>query len=170
MQQARRSGQSLIELTAGLMVLVPVILFLVDFAFILWGVQSNDLVCRDAARAAAAGDPADATARAEAVVSSTGERNSSVITSSILIPPVEVYVTQEPVRQFDRTTHQEYSPGGSVSGTVKVSTEVEITPFVLKMLLAGQRKLTFQSHQSFPITYIMPVVAPPERAANPDDD
>jgi hypothetical protein len=163
-------GQSLIEVTIGIVVLVPVLLFLTDFIFVLWGVQANDLVCRDAARAAAFGDPVDATARAQAVVESTADRQSLLVSPSILIPPVDVQVSHEPVVQFDPISHREFSPGGPVTGTVTAVTEIEIRPFVMRIFTANTRKLTFRSHQKFPITYVSPVVHPPEQPPDRDGD
>jgi hypothetical protein len=167
-ERMRRTGQSLIELTAGIVVLVPVLLFLADFALILWAVQSNDMICRDAARAAAAGDPLEAPARAQAVVNGEGDRHSSLVSNTVLVPPVDVSVTHEPVLQYDRLSRKEFGPGGPVYGTVTVATEVEIKPFVLKALTG--RKFTFRANQTFPITYIAPVIHPPETPADPDGD
>ncbi len=75
-----RSGQSLAELAAGLMILVPVFLLVFDLAVCIIADTINENVCRDAARAASAGVPApftsfngttipaDAFQRAQAVV------------------------------------------------------------------------------------------------------
>lgn len=76
----RKGGQSFVELAAGLGLLIPVFLCLFDIAICFIADSANETVCRDAARAAAAGVPqkftrsdgttieADAKDRAKAVV------------------------------------------------------------------------------------------------------
>jgi Flp pilus assembly protein TadG len=165
----RRAGHSLIEVTIGIVVLAPVVLFLLDFSFVLWGVQTNDQLCRNAARAAAFGNPTEATERAQAVLSGTNQ-SSNLVSNSTLIGPVQVNVTHEPPTEFDPLSRTESSPGGPVSGDVTVETEVRITPFLLQKFVGRQRNLTFRAQESYPITYIMPVSHPPQRPANPDGD
>jgi hypothetical protein len=54
---SRKKGSSLVELGAGLIVLVPIFLYAVDYATIFFAQGFGANVCRDAARAAAAGPP-----------------------------------------------------------------------------------------------------------------
>lgn len=53
----RRRGQQLIEVTCGLLFLIPIFLFLFDIAFMFFATSISDSVARDAARAAAAAQP-----------------------------------------------------------------------------------------------------------------
>lgn len=53
----RRQGQQLIEVTCGLLFLIPIFLFLFDIAFMFFATSISDSVARDAARAAAAAEP-----------------------------------------------------------------------------------------------------------------
>jgi hypothetical protein len=119
------------------------------------------MTCRNAARAASFGDPDDATARAQAVLDRSGERgDAAIVSNSVLVSPVEVHVTSEPVTQRDENSRKEFTPGGQVSGTVTAITEVDVSPFVLHVFLGKGRKLTFRSQQTFPITYAIPATRP----------
>lgn len=53
----RRKGQQLIEITCGLLFLIPIFLFLFDIAFMYFATNLSDGVARDAARAAANTEP-----------------------------------------------------------------------------------------------------------------
>ncbi len=155
----RYSGQSLIEVTVGIVALVPLVLFLIDFSLVVWSIQSNDTTCRDAVRAAACGDPADATARAQAALNEAGQRDPrAMISNSVLVSSVDVQVTGKPVPQIDEALNNTFNPGGPVTGTVTATTEVEVRPFVLQGFLP--RKVTFRSQHSCPITYVMPAYHP----------
>jgi hypothetical protein len=44
----RRNGQSLIEVTVGIVIFVPIFLVLFDLSVILFAVQQNESVCRNA--------------------------------------------------------------------------------------------------------------------------
>jgi hypothetical protein len=46
--------------------------------------------------------------------------------------------------------------GGPVSGTVTVTTEVDIRPFIVYLVYTGSSPLHFQSVQTYPFTYTVP--------------
>lgn len=150
-------GQSLIEVTVGIIVLVPVVICLIDLAVILLGVQTNDANCRNAARAAASGDPSEATFRAQTVMArSSMQANPPLISGSKLSTTVDVKVISQPITEPDIATGKQISPGGPITGTATVTSEVQIRPFVVHMVYGGKLPLTFTSKQSFPISYVAP--------------
>lgn len=164
----RKSGQSLIEVTIGIAVLVPVTLILVDLSVVLWGVQANVLTCRSAARSAASGDPEAATERAQVVIDRVDGRGpATMVSNSVLALPVEVNVVSKPMPQRDPSTEKEVNPGGPVNGSVTVTTEVEIRPFLLHSFFAKSKALTFMAKQTCPITYVM---SPSPQLSNSESD
>jgi Flp pilus assembly protein TadG len=153
---ARNSGQSLIEVTVGIIVLVMVALVLIDLAVILFGVQLNDANCRNAAGAAAEGNPAEAASRAATVIDHANARaNAPIISHFHLVLPVETKIVNQPKSQIDVTSGTQVNPGGAVTGTVGVTTEVEVRPFLVHYLVGGKSPLTFKAHQSAPINYVV---------------
>ena len=72
------------ELCAGLIILVPLVLVLFDLAVIVIGVQVNDQTCRQAARAASSGDPATARQRADAIIARANQQGSSMLSNFTL--------------------------------------------------------------------------------------
>jgi hypothetical protein len=152
-----KSGQSLIEVTVGLVIFVPVLLVLIDLSTIFLGVQANDNTCRNAVQAAASGDPAQATARAMTVVTRSNQRGSGPIVSHFnLVQPVEVQITNRPATEFDPLSEKQKNTGGAVTGTATVTTEVDIKPFVVQVVYGGKSPLKFRARKSFPISFIQP--------------
>lgn len=150
-------GQSLIELQAGIIILIPALFVLLDLSLIFLGVQQNDAVCRNAARAAACGDPREARCRAQAVLTRMQAQDSGPFVSQYeLVEPVDLKITSAPAKQVDPRTGKEVSPGGPVLGTATVSTEVKVRPFVVHMVWTGKAPIIFRSTHSFPLSYVMP--------------
>jgi hypothetical protein len=144
----KAGGQSATELCGGLIVLVPLILVLFDLSVIVLGVQLNDQTCREAARVAALGDPTSASTRAQAVIGRANRQGSSMLSNFQLIN------CNSSVSAAQITAMQPY--GGPVSGTVSVTTEVDIRPFVVYLVYTGSSPLHFQSVQTYPFTYTVP--------------
>lgn len=142
------SGQSATELCMGLIVLVPIILVLFDLSVIVLGVQLNDATCREAARVAALGDPTTCSTRAQAVINRANNQGSSMLSNFQLI------TCNSSVSAADIAAMQPY--GGPVSGTVSVTTRVDIKPFVVHLVYTGSSPLHFQSVQTYPFTYTVP--------------
>jgi hypothetical protein len=143
-----KRGQSLLEVSIALFVIVPVLLLVFDLAMIVLAVQVNDLNCRDAARLAASGDPNTANLRAMAVISRANKSMNSFISNFSL---VSLDSTVTPIQLASLNPY-----GGTINGAVAVSTEVEVHPFLLPWLYSGKRLLTFRSRQSYPFTYVVP--------------
>jgi hypothetical protein len=143
-----KRGQSLLEVSIALCVIVPVLLLVFDLATIVLAVQANDSNCREAARLAASGDPNTANLRALAVIDRANKNMNSLI-SKFSVVSVDSTVT--PVQLSSLNPY-----GGTISGAVAISTEVEVHPFLLQWLYSGKHLLTFHSRQSYPFTYVVP--------------
>jgi Flp pilus assembly protein TadG len=151
----RQRGQSLVELGAGLLVIIPMILVILDMAVLVIAVQTNDNACREAARIAASGDPSSATIRAESVVARANTTAHGIVSNFRLVK-----VDLAPPGVVGQVAAlQPY--GGTITGTVTVSTEVDVRPFVVQWVYSGGAPLTFLSRQSFPFTYVVPNTATP---------
>ncbi|MBI2812127.1 MAG: hypothetical protein HYX67_15030 [Candidatus Melainabacteria bacterium] len=151
----REKGQSIVELSVGLIALIPIVLVVFDLAVIVIGVQINDSTCREAARVAASGAPQDQANRAKAVISRANQRAAGMLSNFKL-------VTDPPVSTVTQAQANNLAPyGGALNGTVTVQTEVEIRPFVVQAAYNGKSPLIFRSQQSFPITYVVPNSATP---------
>lgn len=141
----------MIELCAGLIILVPIIMGLVDLAFIIASMQINDAACRDAARAAAAGPPDQAFQRASGVAAASNR------TSGYIIGPT--------INQSDVSTNPAQIPppgpfGGPYQGTVRVKSHVFLNmPVPLPFVPQTMNRMEFVAQQEFPITYVAPNTA-----------
>jgi len=49
--------------------------------------------------------------------------------------------------------------GGTINGTVTITSSVKVRPFVVQWVYSGGEPLTFRSRQSFPFTYVVPNTA-----------
>ncbi len=151
----REKGQSIVELSVGLIALIPIVLVVFDLAVIVIGVQINDSTCREAARVAASGAPKDQANRAKAVIARANQRSAGMLSNFVL-------VTDPPLSTVTQAQADALNPyGGALNGTVTVQTEVDIKPFVVQAAYNGQSPLKFRSQQSFPITYVVPNSAAP---------
>lgn len=158
----RGSGQSLIELTAGFVVLVPVLLVLLDLSVIIYGVQLNDTACHNAAQAAAAGEPTEAHYRAQTIVNQVNSRTTGQLVSHFALDgTVECKIETAPVPYRDPMTGMTVNPGGVITGTATVVTTVEIRPFIVYHVYGGRLPLKFSSRQSIPIRYVVPMSQSP---------
>jgi hypothetical protein len=165
---SRRSGQSLIEVTVGIIVLIPAVLVLLDLAFVIYGVERNDSACQNAARAAASGPPAEAQARAQTALDRVnGNCPGGIVSSFQLVLPLEMKISRQPMPERDEYTGQLICHGGPVIGSATVSTEVEVRPFLVHYICTGKTPLKFRATQTFPISYIMSASADTaEKASN----
>jgi hypothetical protein len=152
----RRDGQSLVEASCGLVVIYALGIALVDLASALYAIALNDSVCRNAAAFAASGNPNEAENRVRMVIAQSGSGFGKLISPPQLILPVEISITSEPICRRDPDNDHLVNPGGMVTGTIKVNTQIEIKPFGIDMLLRQYRVMVFHASQSFPIHYVMP--------------
>ncbi len=134
------------------MLILPVVLVMIDVCFLVLGAAVNDATCRDAARACAAGPPAEAHTRANAVL-------------------VHIYHPSGAVRQLELdagyplneiTNQPGPDTGGPVTGQVTVRTSVRVYPPFLVQNLLPNKYQTVVATQTYPYTYVVPCTAADE--------
>lgn len=153
----KRRAQSLIEVTVGLVVVVPVLLVLFDLSVIFLAVQLNDKTCEDAARAAAAGDPKNAAMRAITVIDQANSHNGGHLLCDVrMAEQPAVNITNQPQWHVDDETGNKTTPGGTVSGTATVTTEIDVRPFVVQIFYCAKSPLSFRSQHECPLSYVQP--------------
>lgn len=141
MSKRKRSAQSTIELIAGVIVLIPIVFALIDLSIIVLAAFKNDSICREACRAAASGDPSQASRLAQAEIDKYNTPGGFA-KFKLAAPPSAQNVEMPP------------SGHGLVSGSVCVQTQAEIhAPFIVGFFAPT---FTADSTQSFPYTYSIP--------------
>jgi hypothetical protein len=159
-QMQRRSGQSMVELLGGLVILIPVVLVLLDLAIIVIAVQVNDGACRDAARAAAAGRPVAYTnANGTTFPETAKSRAQGVITRAAAGAKGYISVLE----LVDADTHPNpvaiVAPdpqfGGAYQGSYQVTTHMRVN---VPASIPGVTPefIDLNARQEFPITMIEP--------------
>jgi len=144
-------GFGLVEVVAGLVCLLPLLLAFFDLGMIVLSVQINDSACREAARAAACGNPNDARARAVQVINLANQRSGAYV-SNLRLDSVTSTVSAAEVAAL--------SPyGGPVQGSVTVRTFIDVHPYIIYWVYTGKPTLTFTSQQTFPYSYVVPNTA-----------
>lgn len=150
----RDSGQSIIELVAGLIVFVPIILVLMDCAVIMIGVSTNEAACRDAARAASSGQPGQMTSGSHSV----GPGTPPYLRALAVVKDVYAAGGLIKISQTMAITETLQTPlpsaGSPVMGSVQVETTADICPPFLIHLLVENGTYEFKNSQSYPYTYI----------------
>lgn len=144
-----QTGQSFVEMAAGLLVVIPIILLIIDCATLYMGVSLNDTVCRDAARAASMGPPngikdGEPKHRAETVV-----QRANRTTGSIRLDP-NVELNEKIVGSLPSEPY-----GGPVNGEVSVATTVHVFPPFLISLFTGPHGVDFRTEHHFAYTWSM---------------
>lgn len=165
----RANGSSFIELAAGLMIIIPLVLYVIDAATIYFGASMNASVGRDAARAAAAGAPSRYCRGGTSDPLRPRKRAESVIARS---SNPQSIVRVEPVFLFAEELRPPYpiAPwGGPVKGRVVVRTTTTVNPpFKLPFV---QKIVTLNNDAEYPFTWVMPanytIAAPPAGAPPP---
>jgi len=145
----QKKGQSLIEFVLATTVVIPIVMLSIDSFLILYGMQLNQAICRDAARAAAGGDPRLVLARASQIVSQASANGQGTFSLSLVAAGTTITRSQlEAVRPY----------GGQISGVVDVTTAVEVKPILLGWFLGGQKCLHITATEKVPSTYSLPNV------------
>lgn len=153
-QIRNRKAVTILEMVMGLIVVIPLILILIDMVLIGLAVQVNDNAAREADRVAASGDPNQAAARAQQVITRLNA-NTGGFCSNLTLAPVNP-VTFSPSNLL--TVESSLVPyGGVVQGSVTVQTQVTVRPFVISIVNGGP--YVFQSKQTCPVTYVVPNTA-----------
>jgi hypothetical protein len=142
--QVSRKGQSLVEMSAGLMIALPILLLIIEGVDIACGFQFNEQTCREAARVAANGDPAFAAERAKLIVARSNDEKSWMVENERLVS----------VTNLGNPMNVQPSLGSTPFATVEVVTAVDIKTNFIFLIMPGQKFLTLTSKQSFPYTYV----------------
>jgi hypothetical protein len=149
MKSRNGKAQSIIELVVGLIFIVPILLFLVDIGTIIIGVNVNDNVCREAARAASIGPPS-------AITSGEPKRRAElVVAKHIANGAVKMKPTVTVTEAFNSALPQ--APfGGPIDGEVTIETQCDVHPPFLISTVVGPGGINFKARNTFPYTWIMP--------------
>ncbi|MBX9686951.1 MAG: hypothetical protein K2X27_09630 [Candidatus Obscuribacterales bacterium] len=144
-------AQLMIECSAGLIALLPVILCLFDLIVIVVGVSVNDAACREACRVASTGSPTMYLSRANAVIAKSVLYNLRGAIGNLRLVEKDSHNSQEADEKIDDTV------GGNVSGTVTVKTSLEVyPPFLIGAIhkqASGTEKLVFYAQQTMPYSF-----------------
>ncbi len=160
-RSSRRCGQALAECCAGLLIVVPILLILLDCVFVFMGASLNDSVCRDAARAAASGQPSSLTLAANRNVGKTQTPNQRAVAvikhvyySGLPMKVRETVAVVENVRDVPPVEQ-----GGAIDGDVTVSTTIDIyPPFRVTWINSGI--VVLRSKHTVAFTYVRPAASP----------
>lgn len=131
-KRRKKTGGAIVETVAGLFVMIPVVLFLVDVVAMVLAQMAHDALAKDCARAAA--EEKNAGAATAAVNTVIGNFSSPVLK-----------VNPGPVVDFDGTT----------PGTVRVQTTSVFT-FPVPIPFMGSSNQTFVAEAREPIVGILP--------------
>lgn len=159
----RRRGQSMVELAAGLIVSVPIVLAVIDLGFIAMGASTNDSVCHEAAEAAAAGPPSTTTAPSTNQLSA-GQSGYDLAVSVIKVHQptrMPAKVSEQPVVSEELLDVPPSEQGGAVDGNMSVTTTIVITPPFILGAYFGKNGVSVSAKHIAPFTYVVPKVTPP---------
>ena len=153
MNDSRKSGQSLVELGGGLMVMIPVFFVMMNCIFVAIGASLNEFVCRDAARAAASGPPSSMQ------VGPSRNVRSGAPKDRVLAVINKVYYSGLPMKVRQNATIVETVrdvppavDGGAIDGEISVTTTIDIYPLVEVRGLDSH--VVLKSKHIMPITYM----------------
>lgn len=144
-------GMHIIEMLAGLFVLIPVVLYGADYAVALMGQSINTTTCREAARAAANGPPSVFTKDPKNTPEARATRSISLSPAAHSAIKVKKTVKYEEVIEPPVP-----SPpfGGPVRGHVTIKTRTTVfPPFDLPFV---PQKVVLYDQKTFPFTWTMP--------------
>lgn len=162
----RQRGQSAVELVAGLIVAVPIVLCIIDLGFIAMGASANDNVCREAAQAAAASPPSSTNAPSTQKLTAGQSGYDAAVSVIKLHQPTNLpaKVSDQPDVSESLTDVPPKDVGGSVDGDISVTTTVLITPPFLVGAYFGKNGVNLKSTHATPFTYVVPKEAeqPPQ--------
>jgi hypothetical protein len=152
-------SQSTVELVAGLIVIIPAILVLIDISVIILGATTNDTICRDAARAAAAGQPGKLEVCTDRVVAASEQpyQRARAVVKRVCQTAGAVRVSPDITVTESVRAPVPVSPwGGAVDGEVTVETTVTIYPPFLLSGVVGPGGKEFKCNHTYPYTWFMP--------------
>jgi hypothetical protein len=147
-----QNGQSFVELCAGLALSIPIFLAIINVISIGIGLECNGKTCREAARFAASGDPANAELRARSVIAKANQEKGWMIADLSLVS----------IKNVANPMLVQQANDKSAFSAVEVTSSVCVHPICLGDALYKKRFFTFITSQRFPYTY----TAPANAAAN----
>jgi hypothetical protein len=152
-RHSRKSGQSIVELGFGLIVLLPILLCMLNCLFVGIGAYLNEAVSRDAARAAASGAPSSLTIGQRKVNTGAPKDRVLAVINKVYFAglPLKVRTTPTVIETVNDVPPQ--ADGGAVDGEVSVTTTIDIYPPVQVQGLGSHVTLT--STHVMPITYML---------------
>jgi hypothetical protein len=150
-KQRNMQGSSFIELTAALMVVIPLVLYGIDAATIYMGQSMNAEYCRESCRAAANGPPNYYSAG----TNYTPKNRAEQVMKNRYNPKSMIRVSIKPL-----VHEQVFAPlpqvpfGGPVRGVVTVRSFVTVYPPL--PLPFFPQKVNLRTESTFPYTWVMP--------------
>jgi hypothetical protein len=160
MKARSHRGIHSIELVGGLLVLVPIVLYGIDYASVLYGGQMNASCCSAACRAAAQGPPTGYGP------STNTPKSRASTTLSRMVQPGAVIRVKKTVRAMEivNTPIPQSPYGGPFLGSVTIKTRCDVfPPFLLPFV---SKMVTLYTSQTYPWTYVMAANYGPTGANN----
>jgi hypothetical protein len=150
MKLRSQSGFHSAELVGGLLILVPIVLYALDYATVLYGGQMNSSCCSAACRAAAQGPP---TGFASDASNTPKNRAMSVLKRMAQANSVVRVKQTVRLREIIQNPTPKAPYGGPFMGTITVKTRCDVfPPFLLPMM---PKNVTLYTSQTYPWTYSM---------------
>lgn len=141
----RNSHGYTLEMFAGIIVLIPILLCLFDIGVMLVTAQMNDTTCRNVARIASSGEPQDVQTRVEAAIKQA-QVNNSLVTNLRLD---QGYPLNDANVSLTRGAGTE-----PVNGKVTVRIAVDVHPPFLISHVMQHQAITMHAEQTYPYTYV----------------
>jgi hypothetical protein len=145
----RANGQVVLEMSMGLIALLPVLLCIFDLIVIVIGISVNDAVCREVTRVASTGSPEHLMERAKSVVSKSALYHLRGAVGNIRV--VEKETSKGSSMTPDKTI------GGTAAGEATVTTSIEIyPPFIVGAAhkqVTGNEKIVCFARQTMPYSF-----------------
>lgn len=150
---SRKSGQSLVELSVGLVFMIPILFLMLNCLFVAIGASLNEFVSRDAARAAASGAPSALRIGMNRTVrNGTPKDRVSAVISKVYYSGLPMKIRQDATIVETVRDVPPPSDGGAIDGEVTVTTTIDIYPPA--QILGFGSAVVLKSKHSMPITYM----------------
>ncbi len=151
----RIQAQSLVELTTGLVVLIPVLMLFFDLALMVIAVQTNNNIARNAARVASMGSPLQYQSRAQASVNQAALSHNGPITKIVMVSAT-TNLTPTDITNWENSGGLVVHLNGSQTypGIVYVTTKISVKPFLIS-IVTNNKPLSFTTVQSYPFSAVL---------------
>ena len=151
----RKTGSSAVELCLALFIIVPLVVLAIDAGFLFFGCAFASTACREAARWASNGQPADVTQpHSGLVASNTGPYTRAV--NALATFHTSKFAAFSSMQVSETITDPvPTSPfGGMANGNVTVSMQATVAPPIPLPMIPTY--VQFPVQESFPYTWVMP--------------